>query len=398
VRASVDTAGAQASANSLDPAISADGRYVVFTSFASNLVSGDTNGKSDVFLRDLQGNTTTRISVASGGAQADNHSTAGTRSVISSDDRYVVFSSQATNLVSGDTNAKSDVFLRDVQAGTTTRVSVSLASAQGDNNSQGGSISADGRDVVFSSSASNFVPGDTNAQADVFVKDLQGGAVTRLSISSGAREADLGSGPCSISADGTLVVFDSQATNLVTGDTNANTDVFARDRGAAWIFVPFCLGDGTGGTCPCGNFGLADRGCQNSAGTGGALLTANGVSSLSADTLHFTSSGELPSALSILLQGNTTTANPTNYGDGLRCVGGALKRLFAHGASGGIVTLPFPADPTVSVKSAALGDPIAPGSYRYYQVYYRDSNPNFCTNPPGGTLNVSRAIAVLWGT
>jgi Tol biopolymer transport system component len=395
-RVSVDSAGVQATGNSIDASITPDGRYVVFTSYAPNLVAGDTNGKSDVFLRDLQTATTTRVSVGAGGVQGDNDSSVFARAAMSPDGRYVAFASRATNLVAGDTNAKWDVFLRDRQANTTIRSSVSSTAAQGDDNSVGGSISADGRYLAFTSASTNLVPGDTNASDDVFVRDLQLGSTVRASLSTGGVQGDAGSGACSIASNGNVVVFASDASTLVTGDTNARSDVFARDRGTTWLFTAFCFGDGTGGNCPCGNAGQPGHGCQNSQSTGGSILTATGSPSLAGDTMHFTASGELPSALSILLQG-TTAINPVNYGDGLRCVGGALKRLYAHAASGGVVTMPFPADPTVSVKSAALGDTITPGVTRNYQVYYRDSNPTFCTNPPGGTLNVSRAIAVVWG-
>jgi hypothetical protein len=157
---------------------------------------------------------------------------------------------------------------------------------------------------------------------------------------------------------------------------------------------PFCYGDGTGTTaCPCANNGAAGRGCANSTNASGALLTASGTSV--PDTLVLTSSGELATAFSILLQGNSDLANPVVFGDGLRCVGGNLKRLFNGNAAGGTVAYP-PAGFTISGQSAALGDPIAPGSARSYQVYYRDPNLNFCANPPGNSWNVGNAQRVIW--
>jgi archaellum component FlaF (FlaF/FlaG flagellin family) len=348
-------------------------------------------------VHDQQTGATTRVSVSGGGVQGDNSSSTGPRSTVSSDNRYVVFWSNATNLVVGDTNAKADVFVRDLQAATTSRASLSSAGVQGDDNSLGGSISSDGRYVTFSSASTNLVPGDTNAWDDVFVKDLQGGATTRVSLSPGGIQSDQVSVSSSIAANGTAVVFESQADNLVPGDSNATWDVFARDRGTTWVFTPFCFGDGTSANCPCGNTGQPGRGCNNSIGTGGSILNATGTPSLSGDTLHLTASGELNTALSILLQGTATTPNFLSYGDGLRCVGGALKRISAHGATGGVVTLPFPADPAIHVKSASLGDTISAGSTRNYQIYYRDSSASFCPAPVGGTLNVSRAIAVVWG-
>jgi len=166
--------------------------------------------------------------------------------------------------------------------------------------------------------------------------------------------------------------------------------------GGGAVINPFCFGDGTSTACPCGNSGTVGHGCQNSMATGGSLLTGTGDPSLSADTLHFTATGELPSALSIVLQGNTPIG-PALFGDGLRCAGGTLKRLYVKSASGGVVNAPQGADLSVSARSAALGDPIGGGTFRFYQVYYRDSNASFCPDPPGGTFNVSNGLTVAWG-
>ncbi len=159
--------------------------------------------------------------------------------------------------------------------------------------------------------------------------------------------------------------------------------------------IPFCFGDGSSVACPCDNNGLAGRGCDNSVATGGALLTMTGVSHLKLDSVKFTAYGELPSALSILFQGDAVV-RPVNFGDGLRCVGGNLNRLYIHGAVGGVVSAPQKGDPSVSVRSADLGDPIQAGEQRFYQIYYRDPNPRFCPESPGGTFNVSNALALTW--
>ena len=157
----------------------------------------------------------------------------------------------------------------------------------------------------------------------------------------------------------------------------------------------FCLGDGTGVTpCPCANTGLPGRGCNNSAGTGGALLTAAGTTT--PDTMVLTSSGELPASLSIFLQGNVALHPAVVFGDGLRCVGGNLKRLYTKNAVGGVVSAPTGVEPPITVRSAALGDPIPFGGVRFYQVYYRDPSPVFCPNPPGNTWNVSSGTAIVW--
>jgi hypothetical protein len=159
---------------------------------------------------------------------------------------------------------------------------------------------------------------------------------------------------------------------------------------------PTCSGDGSLTTsCPCGNFGVAGRGCASSqAGSAGAWLHAAGTTN--PDTVVFTSSGELPTALSIVLQGTTSLAAPAVYGDGVRCVGGVLKRLYSTAAVNGVVTAPAAGDPSVTVRSAALGDPIAPGSTRIYQTYFRDPSPGFCSGPAGGTFNVSNGYRITW--
>mgnify|MGYP001482826649 CR=1 FL=1 len=144
------------------------------------------------------------------------------------------------------------------------------------------------------------------------------------------------------------------------------------------------------------NSGAAGHGCDNSASTGGALLTASGNPSLSADTLVMTSAGERPTALSLFMQGDTEIA-PVFFGDGLRCTGGNLKRLYAKNASGGSVAAPTGVDLSVSARSAALGDVIPSGGTRLYQVHYRDPISTFCPDPPGSTFNVSNGLRVLWG-
>lgn len=175
----------------------------------------------------ISGATTEIVSLASSGAQSDNHSQ---EPSISGDGRFVAFSSNASNLVPDDTNNAYDIFVRDRKTGTTERVSVDSSGLQGDGYSQAPSISADGRFVAFRSSASNLVPDDTNQNPDIFVHDRVAGTTERVSVSSNGAEADYGSGAPSISADGRFVAFWSLATNLVDDDTNRMHDVFVRDR------------------------------------------------------------------------------------------------------------------------------------------------------------------------
>ncbi len=162
------------------------------------------------------------------------------------------------------------------------------------------------------------------------------------------------------------------------------------------IYVPFCLGDGSAAACPCANNGSVGHGCENSVTTGGALLGASGTPSLSADTLLLQASGELPHAPSIVLQGGSTIS-PVLFGDGLRCVSALIKRMYVHAAVGGSVSAPQAGDLSISARSAALGDPIAPGARRYYQVYYRDPSPAFCPAPSGSGFNISNGLIVYWG-
>jgi hypothetical protein len=160
-------------------------------------------------------------------------------------------------------------------------------------------------------------------------------------------------------------------------------------------FTANCFGDGTGGACPCGNTGTLGRGCQNSVATGGARMTGSGNPSLSSDTVVLSTIGELPTALTVFIQGDVAVA-PATFGDGLRCAGGTLKRLFVKSASGGAASAPGGGDPTISARAAALGAPIAPGSTRHYLINYRDSSPTFCPDPPGYTFNSSNGLTVQW--
>jgi Tol biopolymer transport system component len=232
-RMSVDSQGNQANNQSqfwIGQAISADGRFVAFLSYATNLVPGDTNHVEDIFVHDRLTGETTRVSVDSQGNQANSYSGYFT---ISTDGRYTAFESQATNLVSGDTNGTYDVFVHDRQTGETTRVSVDSSGNQGDSGSGGPSISADGRYLAFASWASNLVPGDTNNGADIFVHDRLTGETRRVSVDSQGNQGDGDKygfwAPPSISADGRYVAFDSSADNLVPGDTNNATDIFVHD-------------------------------------------------------------------------------------------------------------------------------------------------------------------------
>jgi Tol biopolymer transport system component len=228
-RASVGSAGVQADVDSVTPVLSANGRFVAFSSFADNLIPLDQNESSDVFVRDLQAGTTTRVSEFQGGFEADFDSL---RPAISADGRYVAFDSDADNLAFGDVNDAFDVFVKDRQTDVLTQASVDDSGMQVSGDSIRPSVSADGRFVAFYSDASNLVPGDTNGATDVFVHDRRSGATKRVSVAAGGVEANSDSVRPAISGDGRLVVFDSDASNLVAGDSNHFTDVFLNDPSA----------------------------------------------------------------------------------------------------------------------------------------------------------------------
>lgn len=224
-RVSVRSNGAQANDISTRPAIDATGDRVMFDSTASNLVGGDTNSQSDVFLHTRSTNRTNRASVSSAEAQAD-----GSSHSPSIGGRFVSFVSTASNLVPNDTNFAEDIFVRDLAAGRTERVSVTSTGEEANSSSTLASVSANGRWVAFSSFASNLVPGDTNGHFDVFIHDRQTGVTELVSVSSNEAQGNAQSTTPTVSGNGRLVAFHSDATNLVPGDTNDRRDVFVRDR------------------------------------------------------------------------------------------------------------------------------------------------------------------------
>ncbi len=211
------------------PSISADGSRVAFASAADNLVPDDTNDAIDVFVRDRRARTTVRVSVATLGLEGLGASMS---PVISADGRWVAFTSYASNLTLGDLNgitgAGSDVFVHDLATHSTVKISgPAFGLAEGE--SDFASISANGRYVAFDSTAANLVPGDTNGTGDVFLWDRADSSLRRVSESRDGGQADAGSGLASISADGSRVAFVSAAPDLVADDTNGYVDAFVAD-------------------------------------------------------------------------------------------------------------------------------------------------------------------------
>jgi hypothetical protein len=241
VQVSVATDGTPGNGASYGGTFSTDGRFVAFSSLATNLVTGDTNGSRDVFVRDLVAHTTTRVSVTSAGLEKPGDSGGGVS--LNADGSIVAFSSNAA-LVDADTNGSSDIYVHDRITGATERVSIASDGKQANGSSLGPSLSADGRYVVFSSDAPNLVANDQNGYADVFVHDRTTHTTTRLSVSPTGNDLNAPSGVPQISADGNIVVFISTATNIVddpdtlpcpTGPMASCTRAYIVDRAAGTI-------------------------------------------------------------------------------------------------------------------------------------------------------------------
>jgi Tol biopolymer transport system component len=225
---SVDSSGNQGDAPSFATSLSSDGQIVAFTSVADNLVPGDKNSVGDVFVHDRATGITERVSVDSSGAQANGWS-GDLGMAISADGQVVVFDSSAKNLVAGGTHV-TDIFVHDRTTGITELVSVDSAGIEANGDCSWPAISADGSIVAFLSVATNLVPGDTNGMQDLFVHDRTTGVTERVNLDSAGNEADGVANNPSISADGRFVAFDSDADDLVAGDTNLVGDVFVHDR------------------------------------------------------------------------------------------------------------------------------------------------------------------------
>jgi hypothetical protein len=261
-RISRSSGGAQGNGTSTDPAISGNAQFIAFTSTATNLVPGDTNNANDIFVADRLTGTVSRVSVRTDGGQANDGSF---HPAISFDGRFVAFSSRATNLVSGDTNGAQDVFVYDRQTATVTRVSVRSNGGQANGASENPSLavrSGGGYVVGFSSTATNLVGNDTNGVGDVFAYRSQPRSTVRVSVSGTGAQGNASSSQATVSnvsTDGSqFVAFRSQASNLVPGDTNNESDIIRYDLA-------------TGQTC---RFSVATGGGQGTTGPGGASQPA----------------------------------------------------------------------------------------------------------------------------
>ncbi len=224
-RISVATDGTEGNGASARPSISADGRYVAFQSWATNLVVNDTNNAWDIFVHDRTNGVTTRVSVATNGDQANGSSYAPS---ISADGRYVAFQSDANNIVADDSNGHSDIFIHDLQNGTTAIVSLAQDGSPANGDSSDPSVNGDGHHVAFTSDASNLVSNDADGVADVYVRDVAADHTVLASTTNAQDLGNRGSSGASISNDGRFTVYASQTTSL--GPSLDHPEIYVYDR------------------------------------------------------------------------------------------------------------------------------------------------------------------------
>jgi hypothetical protein len=293
---SVDSNGVEGNGSCVYTSMSDDGNVVVFDSDSDNLVTNDTNHKLDVFVHDRTTGVTERISVDSSGAEANGDSY---WPLVSGDGQVVAFSSTATNLVAGDGNGTWDVFVRDRRSGTTTRISVDSSGAEAKGASVASAISRDGSTVAFFSNAKNLVAGDGNGVFDVFVHEVASGVTERVSVDSFGNEGNFQSFYAALSSDGRKVAFDSAASNLVVGDSNGVADVFLHDRSTGVTLLR--------STDPSGVQGDSGSGNPSISADGGAIAFACWADNLVPGDLNGTSD---------ILVRDDHDASWTNYGSG----------------------------------------------------------------------------------
>ncbi|RVU16815.1 Hint domain-containing protein [Methylobacterium oryzihabitans] len=353
--ASAAADGTRGNQDTSDVSLSGDGRTVAFASRSTNLLPNDTNVSSDVFVRDLITGTLTRVSTAADGTQADAGSVLASMSV---DGRHVAFQSDATNLVAGDTNGVTDVYVKNLTTGAITRASTAADGSQGNGVSTGASLSRDGNLVAFVSRADNLVAGDTNLGADVFVKNLTTGAITRVSTASdGTQSSGDATGIARISADGTKVAFTSFADNLVPGDTNLSTDVFVKDLTTGTLTRVSTAADGTQSNGA--NFvspTLSSDGSRVAFDSRATNLVPNDTNSVDdvfvADVICFATGTRLRTAR------GEVAVEELRVGDRAVTVGGATRPVRWIGArtlDGGGRPLAFSQQP-VRIRAGAFGD------------------------------------------
>jgi Tol biopolymer transport system component len=407
-------------------AFSPDGRYVVIESASTNLVPGDGNSLYDVFLRDQVAGTTTRVSVGLGGADGDGDSWEG---AVSDNGRYVGFTSSADNLVPNDTNGRTDVFVRDLVAGTTERVSLDWTGAQLGSYSGVVRMSADGRYVAFSTDSYLTTPAKIDVDYQTFIRDRALAKTSWVSVNSAWEAANNGAFPEAISADGRFVLFTSIVDNFLPGDTNSAFDVYLRDRlqpfyadsdadgwgdpttttapgisaPAGYTDFPFDCDDGNpaihrgaielcnGVDDDCDNqidegFDVYCPGAQSSDSLCIATIAATGSSSASATSgFVITVSAAEGSRMGTIFFG--LAPMPGALTAGYRCVAAPYRRTPAQptGGSYGSCDGSFSLDWNAFMANhpSVLGQPLFAGEVFYAQAAYRDSHgtPGFAWSP-----------------
>jgi Tol biopolymer transport system component len=226
-RVSIKQGGGDANDGSRSPSVSANGRFVAFTSDATDLIGSDGNSKTDIFVFDHKKKKTKRVSIRQGGGDANDGSGAPS---ISADGRFVAFESVASDLIGNDGNSKTDIFVFDRKKKKTKRVSIRQGGGDANGGSIRPSISANGRFVAFNSDASDLIGADGNSDRDVFVFDRKTKKTKRVSLKQGGGDTNGDSFEPWISADGRFVAFYSRASDLIGNDGNSTTDVFVFDR------------------------------------------------------------------------------------------------------------------------------------------------------------------------
>jgi hypothetical protein len=289
------------------PSISSDGRYVAFFSAATDLVTGDTNGQYDVFVRDLSAGTTVRASLASDSSQANDWSG---QPSISADGMSVAFMSGATNLVAGGGSGFGDIYVRNMQAGTTVLASLAYDGTLPNTASLNPSISGDGRYVAFETSATNMVAGGGNGMSQIYVRDLLAGETTQVSV---ANDGSSANGTCittTISAGGRFVTFFSIASNLVPGATASGPQLFLFDRQSRAVELVSGTPDGSAPN------GQALGGSGNYAGRASLSPDGNFVAFFSAasNLVPGDNDWDLDAFLRDRAQGTTVLASRSNDG------------------------------------------------------------------------------------
>lgn len=382
--ASAALTGLSGNGDSRRPSLSGDGTRVGFDSAARNLIDDDTNFHVDVFVRELDAGTTFRASESSWGTQGNGDST---RASLSLTGRYVAFQSKANSIDFADVGVYDDIFRHDSASSETWLVSVVESGESGNLFSMGPAISSDGRYVAYQSWASDLVQGDHNGDYDAFVWDDLLRVTQRASVDSGGGQGQGHSTEVAISADARYVAFQSAVTTFAPPDTNGVEDVFVHDfLGSTLLGLSYCFGDGSGELCPCGNSGAPGEGCANSAGKSG-YLTARGSTSVASDDLTLSAHNLFPGAPALLFVGTGaagSTSQGVTFGAGLRCVGGGIIRF-----------APAPPDPS----GTATWDPglqpqgnWSPGDYRFFQVWYRDAGGPYC----GSFFNLTQGVRILF--